>query len=130
MRLMLSILVPPVAGLAAFGLLWVGPFLAGIRHLPADSYSLGALFAAWAIPVYPLVTVLHLPVFLAAWWWPRVAGPIQFLGMIGIYTGSFALIGVAWMGVSLLIGSWHQWVALGTASALHAGAFLNLRPAR
>jgi len=128
MRLALSILLPPLVGSIAFAAVWLTPFLTGMRELPEGSATLGTLFAAWAIPIYPLVTVLHLPVFAVGWAWPRAAVATQFLGMLAIYTGSLVLMGVAWVGVAMLLGDWLQWFGLGVASAAHTIAFLGLRP--
>ena len=104
MRLALAILLPPLAGLAAFGAIWLAPYLSGVA-VPEGGLSLGALFAAWAIPVYPLALVLGLPVLAAALLRPRWAGAITLGGMVGVYALTFFLIGVAWVGVDTLLAS-------------------------
>jgi hypothetical protein len=127
MRVALTILIPPLAGLAAFAAVWMAPYLAG-TPLPHGAPSLGALFAAWAIPVYPLALVLGLPVLAGALMAPRWAGVITLAGMLAIYAASFALIGVAWVGVATLLGGVPQWLALGAAAVVHTLAYLGLRP--
>lgn len=128
MRLALTIVMPPLAGLVAFALVWLAPYLAG-APLPGG-VSLGALLAAWAIPIFPLVLVLGLPVLAGALLAPRWAGVITLAGMLAIYAGSFALIGVAWVGVATLLGGMPQWLALGAGSVVHTLVFLGLRPRR
>ncbi|HKJ70874.1 MAG TPA: hypothetical protein VKA55_03905 [Gammaproteobacteria bacterium] len=127
MRLTLTVLVPPLAGLAAFGVIWLAPYLAG-SAVPGEGLSLGALFAAWAIPVYPLALVLGLPVLGAARLAPRWAGIITLAGMLAIYAATFVLIGITWMGVATLLGGTPQWLALGAAAVVHTVVYLGLRP--
>jgi hypothetical protein len=127
MRLALTILVPPLAGLAAFGVIWLAPYLAG-SAVPGKGLSLGSLFAAWAIPVYPLALVLGLPVLAAALLAPRWAGLITLVGMLGVYALTFFLIGVAWVGVANLLGGTPQWLALGAATVVHTVVYLGMRP--
>lgn len=127
MRLALTILLPPLAGLAAFGAVWLAPYLAG-APIPGDGLSLGALFAAWAIPVYPLALVLGLPVLAGSLLAPRWAGAITLAGMLAVYALTFWIIGVAWVGVANLLGGKPQWLALAAAAVVHTLAFLGLRP--
>ena len=129
MRLTLAILLPPLAGLVAFGVIWLAPYLTGAAE-PGKGLSLGSLFAAWAIPVYPLALVLGLPVLAAALLAPRWAGIVTLAGMLGVYVLTFFLIGVAWVGVANLLGGTAQWLALGAATVVHTLAYLLLRPAR
>jgi len=127
-RLALAILVPPLAGVVAFAVLWMAPYLVGGGSPVADA-SLGSVFAAWAIPVYPLVLVLGLPALAGSLMAPRWAGIITLAGMLAVYAGSFALIGIAWVGVATLLGGLPQWLALGGAVVAHTLAYLGLRPA-
>jgi hypothetical protein len=127
MRIALAVLVPPLAGLVAFGAIWLAPYVTGAA-VPGKGLSLGNLFAAWAIPVYPLALVLGLPVLAAALLAPRWAGAITLAGMLGIYALTFFLIGVAWVGVANLMGGTPQWLALGAAAVVHTVTYLGLRP--
>lgn len=128
MRMTLSILLPPLAGLAVFALVWAAPYLAGIRELSRPGIALGPLVAAWAIPIYPLVAVIHLPVFAAAQAWPSAAWALRPVLMLGVLSGCLALIGSAWGGVGTLIGAWPDWVALASAALVDTLVFLFLRP--
>ncbi|MEF8794049.1 hypothetical protein [Thiohalorhabdus sp.] len=126
MRFALTLLLPPLAGLAAFGVVWLAPYLAGSFD-PPEGQSLGTLFAAWAIPVYPLALVLGLPVVAGAFSAPRWSAAITLAGMLGVYALTFFLIGVAWVGVGSLLGGVHQWLALGAGAVVHMVVFLGLR---
>lgn len=129
MRLALTILLPPLAGLIAFGVIWLAPYLAG-APVPGDGRSLGALFAAWAIPVYPLALVLSLPVLAGALAAPRWAGVFTLVGMLAVYALTFFLIGVAWVGVASLLRGMPQLLALGAAAVVHTVVFLGVRTDR
>ena len=123
----LTILLPPPEGLIAFGVIWLAPYLAG-APVPGDGRSLGALFAAWAIPVYPLALVLSLPVLAGALAVPRWAGVLTLAGMLAVYALTFFLIGVAWVGVASLLGGVPQLLALGAGSVVHTLVLLGVRP--
>lgn len=125
----LTILLPPLTGLIAFGVIWLAPYLAG-APVPGDGRSLGALFAAWAIPVYPLALVLGLPVLAGALAAPRWAGVLTLLGMLAVYALTFFLIGVAWVGGASLLGGMPQLLALGAAAVVHTVVLLGVRPER
>lgn len=122
-RILQAILVPPLLGLVAFAAVWLGPYLFGLRSLPDPGPPLGALVVAWTLPIYPLVAVLHLPIFGAGWRWPAASLVVRPVGMAGIYTGCFALIGMAWGGVGTLIGAWPDWLALAGAVAADSSAY-------
>jgi len=128
MRLALTILLPPLAGLIAFGIVWLGPSLVSGTPEPAEGRSLGAVLAAWAIPVYPLALVLGLPVLAGALAAPRWEAALTLVGMLGVYALTFFLIGVAWVGVANLLVGLVQWLALGAGAVVHMVVFLGLRP--
>jgi len=116
-RILQAILVPPLMGLIAFAVVWLGPYLFGWRSLPDPGPPLGALVVAWTLPIYPLAAVLHLPIFIAGWRWPGASPVVRPVGMATIFTGCLALIGTAWGGVAPLIGAWPDWLALAAAVA-------------
>lgn len=127
-RILQAILIPPLAGLIAFAVVWLSPYLFGLRSLPGPGPSLGALVVAWTLPIFPLVAVLHLPIFMASWRWPRAFPVMRPVGMAGIFTGCLALIGTAWGGVGTLIGAWPDWLALAVAVAADSSAYRFFRP--
>lgn len=128
MRTVLAFLVSPLFGLGVFALVWAAPLLPRAGQDPELLPKAWGLLMGWALPAYPLVLVLSIPLYLeirASLGWN---GWTTVLAAVAIYFVVFPALGMLWVDFGALLGAWTDWLGLLAAALVHAGIFLGVAP--